>query len=495
MADLFSLELDGLPHDAKVVAFRGAEAISQPYRFDVSVIVPNDIDGFDPDAALGTPATLRVLDAHHATRARFVGEVHGAEFVHASPRHLLYRVEIRPKLWRLATAYHSRVWVDKAFPDIVQEVLRAHGVTDIALSLSKRYATLPHVCQYQESDLAFVSRWMEREGVYFYFEHVEGGELLHITDDKDSLPETLDAPLRFFATDDEHDTSATESVRDFRRLQAMQAQAARLFDYDYLRPSAELSAESPIADGSFGRRVDFGDNLRTPADARRLAQVRAEEQHTRRTRYRGDGRVFGLAPGLRFDLDEHPVASLNGSYYVTELEHRGSNLAEAAELRDWLHDAPGADAPEYRASFVALRADVAYRPPLLTPWPRVRGLAFDSQPAYSRDGAWLAYVSDRSGAEKQMVLLSKGLPRDRFQVRNGRECPGFTDLNLDGIEPGCRFIPLKLIGNHPPGGLGGRTDSLPLCQSIDLDHKPIHFKLQLREGFHQFVADLQHLVD
>jgi uncharacterized protein involved in type VI secretion and phage assembly len=278
MADIFTLELDGLPPDAKVVALHGAEAISQPYRFDVSVILPVDDGDFDLDAALEKLATLRVVDGHGATRARFVGEVHGAEFVHATARHLLFRVEIRPRLWRLANAFHSRVWVDKTFPEIVQIVLRESGVTDVQLNLTKRYAALPHVCQYQESDLAFVSRWMEREGVYFYFEHAEGGEVLHLTDDHASLTNAVDAPLRFFAADGDGDTSATESVRDFRRLHGMQSLAAKLFDYDYLKPSLDLSGESQVAGGTAGRVVAFGDNLRTPADARRLAQVRAEER-------------------------------------------------------------------------------------------------------------------------------------------------------------------------------------------------------------------------
>jgi len=434
MADIFTLELDGLPPDAKVVALHGAEAISQPYRFDVSIILPVDDGDFDPDAALESIATLRVMDGQGAARARFVGEVHGAEFVHATARHLLFRVEIRPRLWRLANTFHSRVWVDKTFPEVVQTVLRESGVTDVELNLTKRYATLPHVCQYQESDLAFVSRWMEREGVYFYFEHVEGGEVLHLTDDHNSLTDAVESPLRFFAADGDGDTSATESVRDFRRLHGMQSLAAKLFDYDYLKPTADLSGESQVAGGGFGRAAAFGDNLRTTADARRLAQVRAEERGASRTVFRGDGRVFGLAPGYRFDLDEHPVASLNGAYLVTELEHRGSNLSDAGELRDWLGDVPAGDAPEYRASFVAIGADVPYRPPQRAPWPRVRGL----EPARVDGPSHSEYAQiDEHGRYKVRVLF------DESQRRPGQNSAWVRMAQPHGGEPEGWHFPLR----------------------------------------------------
>lgn len=48
-----------------------------------------------------------------------------------------------------------------------------------------------------------------------------------------------------------------------------------------------------------------------------------------------------------------------------------------------------------------------------------RGLAFDSQPAYSRDGAWLAYVSDRSGAENVWIARADGTGARRITANEG----------------------------------------------------------------------------
>ena len=51
---------------------------------------------------------------------------------------------------------------------------------------------------------------------------------------------------------------------------------------------------------------------------------------------------------------------------------------------------------------------------------------------------------DRSGAEKQMVLLAKGLPRDRFHV----EVAALTRLGPLEAELRAAGIPITAIGKH-----------------------------------------------
>src|SRR5262249_8860642 len=51
---------------------------------------------------------------------------------------------------------------------------------------------------------------------------------------------------------------------------------------------------------------------------------------------------------------------------------------------------------------------------------------------------------DRSGAEKQMVLLAKGLPRDRFRV----EVAALTRLGPLEAELDAAGIPVTAIGKH-----------------------------------------------
>ena len=54
--------------------------------------------------------------------------------------------------------------------------------SDYDLKLSQTYKPEEHVCQYQESHFDFISRWMEREGMYYYFEQGDSAERLHFVE-------------------------------------------------------------------------------------------------------------------------------------------------------------------------------------------------------------------------------------------------------------------------------------------------------------------------
>ena len=66
--------------------------------------------------------------------------------------------------------------------------------------------------------------------------------------------------------------------------------------------------------GARGAVTVFGGNHFTAAESRRRALVRAEEIGARSKVFRGAGRAFGLSPGYRFELAEHPRASLNAAF-------------------------------------------------------------------------------------------------------------------------------------------------------------------------------------
>ncbi len=52
----FSLRIENLRHDFQVLAFRGREAISQPFRFDLELV--SERSDLDLDALLHQPAFL-----------------------------------------------------------------------------------------------------------------------------------------------------------------------------------------------------------------------------------------------------------------------------------------------------------------------------------------------------------------------------------------------------------------------------------------------------
>jgi type VI secretion system secreted protein VgrG len=81
----------------------------------------------------------------------------------------------------------------------------------------------------------------------------------------------------------------------------------------------------------------------------------------------GKGDCLRFRSGHRFALAEHYRDSFNQKYVLTHVRHEGSN-----EGADGAGEEGGP--PDYRNTFVCVPAGVAYRPPRLTPEPKLPGV-------------------------------------------------------------------------------------------------------------------------
>src|SRR5512138_2576310 len=174
--------------DLVVTAVRGREGLSDPYAFEVAFHAasrgPLDLAPF-----LGAEAVLSLRRPGGEERV-----VHGecvmaglAGVAAGAPR---YRLRIAPRLLRLASVVRSRVFQEKSVPDVVKEVLDAHGVVHRD-ALSGSYPAREYLVQLGESDLAFVARVLADEGIWYRFEHADGGHTLVLADAASAL---ADAP-------------------------------------------------------------------------------------------------------------------------------------------------------------------------------------------------------------------------------------------------------------------------------------------------------------
>lgn len=368
MPDIFSLTSGAIPGSNAVVAFRGVEAISRPYRFDIAFQVPNGVE-FDLEGALGDRATLTADRGPDMPAVHWNGIIAGLELLREHGKYALYQLTMAPELWHLTLTHHSRVFTDRTVPEIISAILADSGITDFELRLNENYKKLEHVCQYKETRLAFIGRLMEREGIYYFFEQGDSAEKLIITDHKSYHKPIAPKPYRFYGLVGA-DASAGEAIEEFRcKLQAL-PKKAKFKDYDYNNPVLDVSGDAAIAAGP-GELVVYGENFATPDDGARYAKLKSEQLLARKSVFQGHGQAFYLRPGYAFTLEEHPRASFNDEYVAIEVEHVGNQSATTADLKELL----GFDNDEiYRAHFKAILNKVQFRAERLTPWPRIHGV-------------------------------------------------------------------------------------------------------------------------
>ncbi len=372
--DPFRFACDALPGEAlRVLAFSCEEELGAPFTLSVYVDLKAEVG--DVEGALGAPGTLS-LPVDSASSARvpevvFHGVLYEAALLLAVGDRRIYRLTLSSDLRALGMGRHSRVFVDKAVPDVIEAILKENGITAYELRLSATYEKRRHICQYKESDLAFLHRWMEREGIYYYVLQEEGGPKLIITDDKSRHDDSPAGHVRYYPSGGE-DVTSGEAISAWRRDHAAVTGGVTLSDYDYQKPALRISAERARAAVGFETLVRFEDNLQDQREADRLAGVRAERLKAAQVRFHGRGRVRGLHAGLCFELEDHPREAFNQRYQLCRVTHRGTLLKRDPALARQL----GLPASEdgYHVVVEALPCEVQFRPERRAAWPEVRGV-------------------------------------------------------------------------------------------------------------------------
>lgn len=372
MADLFTICSQSLPEDTRVVGFRGTEALSRLYAFEVFLqITGPEAHSFDVGDAVGGKAALVTSRADDRDPFVVAGIFSEVALLHEMDERAIVRGVLVPHLWHLSQTLHSRLFTHQSIPDILEAVLQESAITssDYELRLSGQYKLEEHVCQYAESDLDFLSRWMEREGLYYFFEHSEDGEKLIITDSK-SFHKDLTPDAMRYSPQSGKDRSAGEHLESFVCRQCHLPASVRFKDYDYNKPTLSVTGTAPVSRNGLGEINLHGARLFTPDAAKRIARLRAELLQSRERLFMGTGTALYLRSGCTFSLTDHPRMAFDTSYLAIEVEHQANQLAGSGDLRRLT----GLDSDEvYRVHVTAIPAEVQFRAEETTTWPRIYG--------------------------------------------------------------------------------------------------------------------------
>jgi uncharacterized protein involved in type VI secretion and phage assembly len=136
------------------------------------------------------------------------------------------------------------------------------------------HSPLDRVCMYRESHRALFSRRVEREGLYFHFEHGEDAETLVVSDARPYAP-PVGAPVRFMSS--AYTRGAVEAVTHLSAQRRVTAAEVTLREYDPLNPTLDVSGHGAVDADGHGEVRRFGDTFLNPVEGRRLAGLRAQE--------------------------------------------------------------------------------------------------------------------------------------------------------------------------------------------------------------------------
>ncbi|WP_312379782.1 type VI secretion system Vgr family protein [Stutzerimonas balearica] len=381
----FSLQLP-VAHDLQVLEFRGREALSTPFAFEVELV--SERPDLELESLLHQPAFL----AFAPDGGGIHGLVHRIAQGESGQRLTRYRLTLLPQLAYLAHRSNQRIFQHLTVPQIVARVLEEHG---ILAGVGHRFDLGPEVypereycVQYDESDLHFIQRLCEEEGIHYHFQHSADGHVLVFGDDQTVFP-TL-APVAY--QQDSGLVADQPVIKRFGlRLETRTSRVTRR-DYDFEKPRLTMEAafqsdfQPDLEDYDYpGRFVDR-------SRGKHLAQRALERHRHDYERAEGESDQPLLVSGHFLELTEHPRADWNQLWLLDEVLHEGKQpqvLEESITSAPNLHSAtPSPRRGEgwgegtlaatefhqgYRNHFTATPWTVPHRPALRHPKPKVLG--------------------------------------------------------------------------------------------------------------------------
>ena len=311
----------------QVLQFNGHEALNQPYRFEIEVI------GLAPainlDRLLQQPVFFSFADDEGVH-----GIIHSASREHRGTQRIDYRLVLVPWLQNLDRQRSRRVFHQLNVPAILRQLLEENGLPEDSYRLElpdRRYPARPFCIQFDESDLTFLQRLCEEEGIHYHFEHRRDGHVLVLADDSQSFPEE---PLlmRF-----QGDTPAGEQGPVI----------SELFQRHTSPPQCVPPAPPPL-------------------DHERLSRRILERLRCRHGQLQGRSNQSALRSGAILQVSEHPLPHFNDQWLLIEIRHQGqqpSILERRATDR----------ARHYSNQFTALVWSTVFRPALTHARPAIPG--------------------------------------------------------------------------------------------------------------------------
>lgn len=342
-----------------LTSFHGEEGISKLFRFDLEMI--SEHESVDFDSIIGKNVTVWIVLADGSARyingqvSRFSQGPRDADFTS-------YHAEIVPWLWFLTRTADCRIFQNKKAPDIIQQIFSDFGFKDYSLRLYGSFAEREYCVQYRETAFNFISRLMEEEGIFYFFEHDNGKHTLVLADSPtvhQPCPHQANVSYEKSAGSFQED----DVVLDWRLEQELRPGKYSLTDYDFENPATDLSVN--VAGKGDYEVYDFPGEYTKRGDGDSRVRIRLQETATPAMIGHGASDCRAFASGYKFSLTNHYRGSQNQAYILTSIHHTAN---QGARYRS------GSDQDfHYRNTFECIPASTPFRPNRLTPEPVIQG--------------------------------------------------------------------------------------------------------------------------
>ncbi|MBP1853439.1 type VI secretion system tip protein TssI/VgrG [Rhizobium halophytocola] len=401
--------------------------------FEMTVAVRAKKEAVKPEELIGrlTDVSLEVRQGEDddAVRRPFNGLVTDLfEGPPASRGLRSYQLTLRPQMWLLSRRTDCRIWMDKTSVEIVETLFSEHGIPApdtsgvVSMPPAQHYSV-----QWNESDLDFLLRRFEEDGLFWWFEHKEGSHKLVVADSANSWSGPSDSAegegrvrLAQGSSDRNH---ITEWMKRFSYVPGQRAGADWNFETPNMVPGTMTPSLVQMPDATKRELYEYPSRALDVSANERMEKLRVQASEADHERIFGKSTSRILEAGRRFtpyevahpdhDYEEHIISVIRHQVVDRSYETSDNN-------------------PEYLNSFEAIPSRVPMTPHRATHRPRI-------------EGTQVAIVAGPQGEEihpDQYGRIKVWFPWDRKAKKDGSDtCWIRVAQNWAGAGWGGQVIP------------------------------------------------------
>lgn len=352
-----------------LISVSGTEQLGRLFEYRLELA--SEDHQIKPEKIIGENVTIRFELGADKTRY-FNGHVSHFTQQTASGQMARYQATVVPWFWFLTRVADCRIFQEKNVPEIIEQIFRDRGFTNYDNRLSAKYRKWEYCVQYRETDFNFVSRLMEQEGIYYFFEHENGKHTLVLADSKSAHEPYLDFKKLIYHPSDEGPTTE-ECVSDWFVETHLQPDSYAINDFSFKNPQTPLLArEKASGGGEQGNSensyeiYDYPGEYTEAGDGTEYARKRIEELQAQYKVAIANSDSRGICPGYLFELSNHHIDDQNGEYLITSANFNIKG--------DEIFSAGGASSEcVFSCSFTAIKSSKPFRSPRITPKPTISG--------------------------------------------------------------------------------------------------------------------------
>ncbi|MDY0212809.1 MAG: type VI secretion system tip protein TssI/VgrG [Desulfuromonadaceae bacterium] len=318
-----------------VLALEGEEALCEPFKFKIELLVA---PGFSVVDNLALPGVITIVGKDGACR-ELAGVITALEETgthHDGQLRVLAHLESHLALLRQQS--DTRIILGKSVVEIATELLQTHGFpsTQIQFQLTRDYPVRPFTLQANETDLDFLHRILSAAGIFYWSDIEEGTEVVHFCDHNGQLPFSDRKVVRYQPPAGMEATLAAverTGILSLEFCQSMTPAEFHIHDRSETQPALAIagSAHTNAKPGDFKPvQTHFGTGAQGPEQARAQAQLLAQRAAVEAFTLTITSDMPDLGVGQVLSLDASLLTDeLSGDYLPMRVHHRASQRAGA----------------------------------------------------------------------------------------------------------------------------------------------------------------------